>query len=62
LEKSKKNKTKVSKARVKPQTIGIAALTRNHYTTSRTVFSWQSDLFICIASCHETESSSASTI
>jgi len=29
---------------------------------SRTVFSRQSDLFPCIASCHETESSTAGTI
>jgi len=38
-----------------PRSIRIAAVTPNHYTTSRTAFSWQSDLFLCIASCHETE-------
>jgi len=29
------------------------AVTPNHYTTSGTAYSWQSDLFLCIASCHE---------
>jgi len=54
---------KVGKARVESQTIGTAAVvTPNHYTTSSTVFSWQSDLFVCIVSCNETESSTAGTI
>jgi len=53
---------KVGKARAELQTIGIAAVTPNDYTTRRTAFSWQSDLFVCIASCHETESSTAGTI
>jgi len=52
----------VGKARVKLQTIGIAAVTPNHYTTSGTAFSWQSDLFIQIASCHETECLTGGTI
>jgi len=45
---------KVGKARVELPTIGIAAITSNHYdyTISKTVFSWQSNLFLCIASCH----------
>jgi len=34
--------------RVEPKTIGIAAVTPNCYTMSRTVFSWQSDLFLSI--------------
>jgi len=38
--------------RVEPKTIGIAAVTHNCYTTSRTTFSWQSDLFLGIALCH----------
>jgi len=60
---AKKNKkTKIGKVRVKLQTIGIAAVTPNHYTISRTALSWQSDLFLCIASCHETESLTAGTI
>jgi len=53
---------KISKARVKAPTIGIAAATPNHYTTSRTACSWQSDLFLCIVSCYETECSTGSTI
>ena len=48
--------------RVKPPTNGIAAVTPNHYTTSRTACSWQSDLFVCIASCHETECLTGGTI
>jgi len=53
---------KVCKARVKLPTIGIAAVTPNHYTMSTTACSWQSDLFLCIASCHETECSTGGTI
>jgi len=34
-----KNKIKVGKVRVEPKTIGIAAVTSNHYTTSRMAFS-----------------------
>jgi len=52
---------KVGKARVKPQTIGITDVTPNHFM-SRTAFSWQNDLFLCITSCHETKSLTASTI
>jgi len=49
--------------RVESKTIGIAAVTPNRYTTSRTAISWQkSDLFLGIASCHETESSTAGAI
>jgi len=50
--------------RVELQTmsIALAAVTPKHYTMSRTVFSWESYLFLCIASCHETESSTAGTI
>jgi len=48
--------------RVELKTIGIAAVTHNSCTTSRTAFSWQSDLFLSIASCHETESSTGRTI
>jgi len=48
--------------RVEPNTIGVAAVTLNCYTKSRTVFSWQSDLFLGIESCHETESSTGGTI
>ena len=49
--------------KVQPKTIGIAAVTpSNCYTTSRTEFSWQSDLFLCIASCHKTKSLTAGTI
>jgi len=50
------------KVRVEPNTIGIAAATHNRYTTSRTTFSWQSDLFLGIASCQETESLTGGTI
>jgi len=53
---------KVGKVKVKPKTIGIAAVTHNRYTTSRTAFSWQSDLFLDIASCNETEYLTASTV
>jgi len=46
---------KVGKVRVvKPQTIGIAAVTPNHYTTCRMAFSWQSDLLLGITSSHAT--------
>jgi len=48
--------------RVKPKTIDVAAVTHNYYTMSRMAFSWQCDLFLRIASCHETESSTAGTI
>jgi len=50
---------KVSKVRVEPKTIGIAAVTPK---CCRTVFFWQSDLFVGITSCHETESSTIGTI
>jgi len=46
---------KVGKVRVEPKTISIAAITHNCYT-SRMAFSWQSDLFLGIASCHGTKS------
>jgi len=46
----------VGKVKVERKTIGITAVTHNRYTTSRTAFSWQSVLFLEIASCHETES------
>jgi len=48
--------------KVELKTIGIAAITPNRYTTSRTAFAGQSDLFLYIASCHETESSTTGTI
>jgi len=60
--KKSKEKTKVGKVKVEPKTIGIAAVTHNHYTTSRTMFSLQSDLFVGIASCYETDSLTAGTI
>ena len=44
---------KVGKLSVEPKTISIAAVTLNRYTTSRTEFSGQSDLFIGITSCRE---------
>jgi len=44
---------KVSNVRVEPQTICIGAITPNNYTMSRTAFSRQSDLFLCIAPCQE---------
>jgi len=47
--------------RVELKTIGIAAVSQNRYSTSRTVFSWRSDPFLGIASCHETESSTGGT-
>ena len=53
---------KVGKVRVEPKTKSIAALTPNRYTTSRTEFSGQSDIFLGITSCHETESSTNRTI
>jgi len=53
---------KVGKVRVEAKTIGIAAVTHNRYTTSRTAFSWRSDLFLGIASCHQTESSTSGTV
>jgi len=52
---------KVSKVRVELQ-IGIAAETPNRYTMNRTAFSWQSNLFLCIASCHKTECLTGGTI
>ena len=62
-EKSKeKNKTIVGKVGVELKTIGILAITHNHYTTSRTAFSWQSDLFVDIVPCHETASVTGGTI
>ena len=33
-----------------------------HYTMGRTACSWQSDLFLCIASCHETEFSTGGAL
>jgi len=48
--------------RVEPKTIGIAAVTRKCYATSSTPLAWQTDLFLLIASCHETESSTGDTI
>jgi len=56
-EKTQRKNTKVGKVRVEPKTIGIAAVTFNHQTGCRTSFSWQSDVFLDIASHHETESS-----
>jgi len=53
---------KVDKVRVELKAIGIVAATRNRYTMSRTAFSWQSDLFLGIVSCHETKSLTATTI
>ena len=55
---------KVGKARVEPPTIGngIAAVTPNHNTTSTTECSWQSDLFLCIASWHKSECLTGGTI
>jgi len=50
------------KVRVEPETIRIAALIPNCYTTSRAAFFWWSDLFVCIASCHETETLTTGTI
>jgi len=47
--------------RVEQKTTGLAAITLNRYTRSRMAFSWQSDLFLGIASCHETESSTGGT-
>ena len=59
----KKNKMKVCRVRVEPKTISIAPITHNHYTTSRAEFSWpKSDLFLSIASCHGTKSSTGGTI
>jgi len=49
--------------RAEPKTINIGAVSHNRYTTSRTTFSWQkSDLFLSIASCHETKSLSGGTL
>jgi len=53
---------KVGKVRVEPKTVGIAAITPNQCTMSKMAFFWQSDLFLGITSCHETESSTAGTI
>jgi len=39
IKQRKKNKTKVSKVRVEPKTIAIAAVTHNCYTMSRMPFS-----------------------
>jgi len=47
--------------RVEPKTIGIAVVTHNRYNTSKTALSWQSDLFLGIAPCHETGSSTGGT-
>ena len=41
---------------------GMAAVTHNRSATSSTPFAWQTDLFLRIVSCHETESSTGSTI
>ena len=53
---------KFGKVRVEPKTIGIAAVTPNRCTTSRTAFSWQSDVFVYIVPCHKTETSSAGIV
>jgi len=39
----------VGKMRVEPKTIGIAAVTHNHYAKSSMPFTWQTDRFIWIA-------------
>ena len=53
---------KLGKVRVEPKNISIAAVTLNRYTTSGTASSGQSDLFLGITSCHETESATTGTI
>jgi len=35
---------------VKPKTIGIEAVAHNRYSTSSTLFAWQTDCFIWFAS------------
>jgi len=48
--------------RVELKINGISDLKHNHYTTSSMPIAWQTNLFIRIASCHETECSSGGTI
>jgi len=48
--------------RLEPKTIGIAAIMHdNCHAMSSMPFPWQTDLFLWIASCHETESSTGGT-
>ena len=62
MKKVKKEKREVTKVRVKPKSNDISDFKHNHYTTSSMPIEWQSDLFIRIASCHETECWTDSTI
>jgi len=52
----------VAKVRVEPKSHRIPDLKHYHYTTSSTPIAWQTDLFIEIASCHETECATAGAI
>jgi len=62
LKKVKKKKRLVTKVRVKLKSSGIPDVKHNHYATSSMPIAWQTDLFIWIASCHETECSTGGTI
>jgi len=46
---------------VETKSNGIPVVNDNHYATSSTPIAWQADLFIQIASCHKTESSTGGT-
>ena len=48
--------------RVEPKSNGIPDLKHNHYAMISTPIAWHTDLFIQIASCHETEYSTGGTI
>jgi len=53
-EEKKQNESRKGESRTENHWHTVAAVAHNCYTMSRTAFSWQSDLFLGIASCHET--------
>ena len=62
LKKVQKMKRELAKVRVELKSNCIPDVKHNRYTTSSMPIAWQTDLFIRIASCHETECSSGGTI
>ena len=54
MKKVKKKKKEVAKVRVQPKSNGVPDLKHNHCATNSMPIAWQTDLFIWIASCHET--------